>query len=221
MALINNPNIPAPSATSATYDNLTLISPTIIDFSSGITDDSILQVDGADLADNEYARMTANGVESRTASEVLTDLLTQTLVENDAIKLDAALSANGKYNGITVTGVAGATLAFGDIIYLSSVDSRWELADASAEATTKPHIGICILAAAADGDATNILLIGTIRAATFPAMTIGAPMFISETAGDITGTAPVTSGSCTRVVGHARTASELWFSPDGYWQEHV
>ena len=65
--------------------------------------------------------------------------------------MDTALSADGKYCGIVEAGVAGTTLAFGDIVYLAVADSRWELTDASAQATAFGKIGICVLAAAGDG----------------------------------------------------------------------
>lgn len=149
-------------------------------------------------------------------------ILAQTMAENDAIKLDVALSADGKYNGITRTGTAGATLAFGDVVYLAVADSRWELAKADAEATTKCLLGICVLAAASDGDPTNILLIGMVRADTaFPSFTVGAPVFLdASTAGDLTSTAPTGSGNQIRCVGQAWTADELWFCPSSDWYEH-
>lgn len=188
----------------------------------GISDNNMVAVDGADIADDEYARFTASGLESRTASEVYTDLLAQTLLENDAIKLDSALSDDGKYNGITRAGVAGATLAFGDIVYYASADDRWELADADAAATTQGAIGVCVLAAASDGDPTNILLIGIVRAATFPAFTKGAPVFLSTTDGDCSSTAPAkATGDCVRVLGQAWSAEDLWFCPSADWYEYA
>lgn len=155
--------------------------------------------------------------------KTITAVLAQTMAENDAIKLDVALSADGKYNGITRTGTAGATLAFGDVVYLAVADSRWELAKADAEATTKCLLGICVLAAASDGDPTNILLIGMVRADTaFPSFTVGAPVFLdASTAGDLTSTVPTGSGNCIRAVGQAWTADELWFCPSPDWYKHA
>ena len=40
----------------------------------GIADDNLLEVDLADAADDEYARFTANGIESRSVAEVLSDI---------------------------------------------------------------------------------------------------------------------------------------------------
>ena len=137
------------------------------------------------------------------------------LTENAPIMLDAAGSADGKYSGITIAGTAGATLAFGDLVYLAAADSRWELADADAAATAGDvQLGMCVLAAAADGDPTTILLYGNIRAdANFPALTIGAPAYVSTTAGDIQVAKPSGTDDVIRRVGFALTADELLFNP--------
>lgn len=137
------------------------------------------------------------------------------LAENKSIVLDSSLSADGKYTGITRAGTAGATLAFGDLCYLAVADSRWELTDADAAATAGDVIlGICVLAAAADGDPTTMLLFGNVRAdAAFPALTVGAPAYISTTPGDITNTKPSGTDDVIRVVGFGLTADELMFCP--------
>lgn len=137
-----------------------------------------------------------------------------TLGENASIALDPAGSADGKYTGITVTGTAGATLAFGDLIYLSSVDSRWELADSDAASTADRMMGMCVLAAASDGSATTVLLQGIIRAdAKFPALTIGSAVYVGETAGAIQVAIPTGADNVIRRVGYAMTADEIYFSP--------
>ncbi len=75
----------------------------------------------------------------------------QLLLENGAIQLDSALSADGKYTGIVMAGTAGTTLAFGDLCYLAAADSRWELTDANAASTSGDvKLGMCVLAAAAE-----------------------------------------------------------------------
>lgn len=149
-----------------------------------------------------------------------------TLNENAAILLDPALSADGKYNGITRAGTAGTTLSFGDLCYLDPTDSRWELCDANAAAgadgDSRGILGICVLAAAANGSPTTMLLYGTVRAdAIFPAMTVNSPMYISETAGSITGTQPTTTDVVIRVVGFGLTADELLFTPSPDYITHL
>lgn len=189
---------------------------------AAIADDAVLTVDDAAAADDDFARFTANGIEGLATQAALTALLGAVLAENDAIQLDPALSADGKWNGITETGTAGAALAFGDICYLAVADSRWELAKADAAATSFGKLGICVLAAGADGNATTMLLWGKVRAdAAFPAMTVGAPVFISAaTAGDVTSTAPAgTTNFVVRIVGYGNTADELFFAPDATYLE--
>lgn len=134
--------------------------------------------------------------------------------------------SDGEYSGITIAGTAGATLAFGDLVYLDPTDSRWELTDANsaqgADGDCRGSLGICVLAAAADGSATTILTYGVVRADTaFPTMTINNQIYVSETAGDITGTQPSTSGVVIRVVGYGRTADTLFFNPSGDYLTHV
>lgn len=137
------------------------------------------------------------------------------LGENTSIDLDSAGSADGKYSGICIAGTAGATLAFGDLIYLAVADSRWELADADAAATAgTPLLGMCVLAAASDGSATKVLLQGNIRAdSKFPTLTVGAPAYVGETAGAIQTAIPTGADNVIRVVGRALTADELYFHP--------
>jgi len=75
-------------------------------------------------------------------------------------------------------------------------------------------MGMCVLAAAADGSATTMLLLGQIRAdAKFPALTIGAPIYVGETAGAIQVAIPTGADNVIRVVGFALTADEIYFNP--------
>lgn len=151
---------------------------------------------------------------------------TITLSENASIALDPAGSADGKYSGITITGTAGADLAFGDLIYLDPTDSRWELADANAAAAadgdSRGILGICVNDPSGDGQPVTVLLQGVVRAdAAFPALTIGAPVYVSETAGDIVVTQPTTTDVVIRIVGVAITADEIFFRPDFTWVTHT
>jgi hypothetical protein len=111
----------------------------------------------------------------------------------------------------------------GDICYLQTADSRWELASSDNAATGHNFkLGICILAAAADGNATAMLLYGKVRADTaFPTMTIGAPVYLSTTAGDIQTAAPTGTTDIVRIIGYGNTGDELHFCPDNTYLELV
>ena len=159
-------------------------------------------------------RITGGNIAALTVAQLQTLMLGAALPENVSIQLDPALT-DGTYSGITETGTAGAALAFGDLCYLAVADSRWELADSSAPATSIGKLGICVLVATGDGEATKMLIYGKVRAnTTFPSMTVAAPVFISETAGDVTSTAPTTSNAVVRIIGSASTADSLFFNPD-------
>jgi len=63
-----------------------------------------------------------------------------------------------------------------------------------------------------------MLLIGNIRAdAAFPALTVGAPVYIGTTAGDIQVAAPSGTTDIVRIVGYGNTADELYFCPENDW----
>ena len=148
-----------------------------------------------------------------------------TLGENAAIALDPAGSADGKYTGTTITGTAGATIAFGDIIVLDVTASKWLLADANsaaaADGDARGLIGVCVLAST-DTNPTKILLNGVVRAdSKFPALTISAPVYLSETAGAIVVSQPVTTDVVVRVLGFALTADEIYFSPSSDYITHT
>jgi len=137
------------------------------------------------------------------------------------IKLDAVLSGDETWSGIVIAGVSGVTtLAVGDLCYLNADDSRWELVDANLSDGYDKQLGVCVLAGA-DGAATEMLVYGKVRSAAFPAFTVGSPLYMSETAGDITHTAPTTADSATRKVGIAITAEDMLFNPSNDYLTHI
>lgn len=174
---------------------------------------------------NAASVVTVGGTQTLTAKTLTSPAITtatlsgaQQLAEGASIRLDQTLSADGTFTGTTIAGTAGATLAFGDLVYLAVADSRWELVDADSVTTAGAVLtGFCVLAAAADGDPTVILLDGNIRADTaFPALTVGAPVYASTTAGDIQVAQPSGTDDVIHVVGFALTADSIVvrISPD-------
>ena len=138
------------------------------------------------------------------------------------IKLDATLSADEKWSGIVVAGTAGATLAVGDVCYLAST-GKWLLNDGILDGTDTgfdKQLGICVLAST-DTNPTEILLYGKIRSAAFPVFTVGSPVYLSDTAGDLVVTQPSTTNFAIRKVGHALSAEELMFNPSNDYIVHV
>lgn len=224
------------------FSDLFLASGALINFANGnavITHSSgILTVSTGDLrvttaGSNAASVVTVGGTQTLTNKTLTSPAINtptlggaQTLLENAAFLFDPAMSADGKYNGWTRAGTAGTTLAFGDLIYLDPTDSRWELADANsaqgADGDARGVLGICVLAAAADGDPTTILFYGIVRADTaFPTFTVNNQVYVSETAGDVTNTQPTTTDVVIRVVGVGLTGDELFFNPSGDYITHT
>ena len=146
-----------------------------------------------------------------------------TLSENSSLILNAGLSATGKYTGITISGTAGATLSFGNLVMFDSSTSKWKLADISASAGTagdaRGLLGICVLGAT-DTQTTTIFLLGTIRNTSFPSLTINGAVYAS-TSGAVVVTQPSTTDYVIRVLGFAITSDEMCFNPSPDYFTHI
>lgn len=130
------------------------------------------------------------------------------LGEND-ILLDESLSADGTYSGISEEGTAGESLSFGEPCFLDVTDSKWKKASTSLSVDKK--LAFCILTAGTD-EKSKFLLSGKIRSSSFPTLTVGAPVYLSGTAGEVT----TTLSTAVRVLGYGNTADELYFVDDSY-----
>lgn len=139
------------------------------------------------------------------------------------IKLDAVLSGDETWSGIVVSGTAGAQLVVGEVCYLAS-SGKWLKNDGILDGTDtgfNKELGMCVLAAAGDTSATEILKYGKIRSAKFPALTIGSPAYLSDTAGEIVVAQPSTTNFAIRVIGYAITAEDLLFNPSDDYIVHI
>lgn len=223
------------------FSDLFLASGAVIDFAAGnavITHSSgILTVSTGDLrvttaGTNSASVVTVGGTQTLTAKTLTSPAITtatfsglQLMAEGASIGLDPALSADGTWSGIVITGTSGYTQAFGDLVYLDPTDSRWEACDANAasgaDGDSRGLIGMVVVTGT-DGNACTILLQGNIRAdANFPSFTINNPIYVSETAGDVTQTQPTTTDAVIRIVGAALTADSMYFDPDHNWITHT
>ena len=132
----------------------------------GIADDKIVQIDSASVADDDYAKFTANGLEGRNASETKTDLSLNN-VENTALSTWAGSTnvttlgtiATGTWEGTTVAvnqGGTGQTSYTNGQLLIGNTTSN-TLAKATLTAGTNITItegagSITIAAASASGD---------------------------------------------------------------------
>jgi hypothetical protein len=119
------------------------------------------------------------------------------------ISLNAGLGTDDTYEGIQITGLnnTGGVTQW-DVVYLNS-SSQWVLADANG-VSTYPARGIAT-ATVATGNATTVLVSGVIRNDAWN-WTVGGTIYLSDTAGGLTQTAPSTTGDKVQVIGYALTA---------------
>mgnify|MGYP001593112362 CR=1 FL=1 len=225
--------------TASAYENLTQAEVLAVIGDSSATAKGVVElatdaetVTGSDTARattpaNITAKMAAPGAIGGTtpASGTFTTVTVNTgitLAENASIALDPAGSADGKYSGITMTGTAGATIAFGDLVYLAVADSKWKLTDSDAAATAGGVMLGMSVVSTTDTNPITVLLLGNIRAdAKFPALTVGAVVYVGETAGAIQVAIPTGADNVIRAVGFALTADEIYFNPSADHQVTV
>ena len=97
----------------------------------GISNTNAVKIDSASVADDEYARFTANGLESRSTSEVLSDIgaqasLTFGISNTNAVKIDSASVADDEYARFTANGLESRSTSevLSDIGALSSASGN-------------------------------------------------------------------------------------------------
>ncbi len=129
---------------SSVWENQTLAEAGIqTTITTGIANDNIVEIDDADVADNDFAKFTANGLEGRSYAEVKTDLSLNN-VENTAISTFAGSTnittlgtiATGTWSGTAVAETKGGTnqttYTQGDILYASASNTLGKLAKGTA-----------------------------------------------------------------------------------------
>ena len=140
----------------------------------------------------------------------LTVAQNMTMADGASIILDAEPGTDHYATGIIASMQAGEAISAFELVYIHS-DGDLMKADASATGTM-PAIGIAT-AAISDTAYGNILLRGFVRDDTWN-WTPGGRLYVSETAGAITQTAPSDDGDFIQVVGIALTADIGYFTFD-------
>ena len=119
-----------------------------------------------------------------------------------------------------------ATIPAGQVFYLRSTGS-WALADADAESSTAPLLGVGLGVSSQTG---GLLLNGFIRVPSTEILNVpgsgavdGLPVYLSTTAGHFDFTAPSASGDVVRILGYAIDDHSgdvlIYFNPDGTYIE--
>jgi len=114
---------------------------------------------------------------------------------------------------------AGESVSAWQLVCLQA-DGKWDRADAN---TVALYAGLLGIAKETKGDteAMDVALPGSIVRNDAWTWTAGSILYMSETTGAMTHTAPVTTDSATRIIGYALTDDTIWFDPDNTWITHT
>ncbi len=118
-------------------------------------------------------------------------------------------------NADLITGVAGATITAGQIVYLDSTSNTWKLADADASAVTSGSGGALGLAAggAAAGQ-SFVVVLSDDNLTVGGTLVMTAPIYVlSGTAGGIAPLADLAAGDYPVVLLIARSSTKAVFKP--------
>lgn len=137
-----------------------------------------------------------------------------TLSDAGMIIWDAAPASDHTGTGIVISQTVNAnSYGIASCLVLNS-SGTWDEADADNEST----VGRLAMALETSTGTKNILLKGIMRNDTWN-FTKGAQLFVSATVGEITETAPSTSGQFVQVVGYALTEDVIIFDPSPDYME--
>jgi hypothetical protein len=129
---------------------------------------------------------------------------------------DNALTAAGQYGkGAEIWYQGTSTPTAGSVYYLDS-SGNWANTDASAVATAK---GMLSVSAGADSDVDGMVIKGFVYVGTDPGGNVGDVVYLSETANQLTTTAPTTALAVVRVCGYKVGTNIVYFDPSKDWIE--
>jgi hypothetical protein len=129
---------------------------------------------------------------------------------------DGGLTAAGDYGkGAEVWYQGTSTPTAGSVYYLDS-SGNWANTDASAVATAK---GMLSVSAGADSDVDGMVIKGFVYVGTDPGGSVGDVVYLSETANQLTTTAPTTASAVVRVCGYKVGTNIVYFDPSKDWIE--
>ena len=173
---------------------------------------NLAQVKAFDSSD--YATAAQGATADSALQDVVDDTTPQLGGDLDTNRQNIVFAKTGNTdfdsNGEIIKFGTGSTTQ-GALHYLNS-SGGWTLADADATGTAG---GVLLaIALGTDPDVDGMLLRGMFTLDHDPG-TIGDELYVSTTAGDITGTAPSGTGDIVRVVGYCldSTNGQIWFNP--------
>ena len=141
------------------------------------------------------------------------NISTMTFNSDASLEFKIGGTNNVDYSGIIVK-KSNASTTQGQVYYLKS-SQTWELADKDAVTKSSGLLGFAI----GTNSFTDGMMLSGFCAKASHGFVIGAALYLSSTAGNITNTLPTTAGHVARIVGYAVTANAIYFNPDRTWVE--
>ena len=137
---------------------------------------------------------------------------------DETIHTGVGALSNDTHKGVVLEFLAGESLAVGDWVYMSTVDGRVSKADANdtADDGHYPAIGVAVSAQGSAGSAVRVLTHGVYNDSDGfggSDLTEGKQLFLSETAGTVTATAPSDDGDIVQVCGIAVGPRDVLVNP--------
>jgi hypothetical protein len=135
-----------------------------------------------------------------------------TLGTDSQIKYSHSGSTTGLANGNVIS--LGSSSVTAGLVYCLNTNTTWS-AVANTSSNSKKMLGV------ATGTSSNsgMLLQGVFTKASH-GFSIGAPLYISSSAGSLTTTVPSATNSYARVVGYAVDTNNIYFCPDNTWVQN-
>ena len=149
-------------------------------------------------------------------NDVIQIKVTSSGAEIDSRHFQATTNTVADHSGdVTYTG--GTTGMTAGALYYLRANGAWSLADADFASSST---GLLAIALGSASDTNGMLLRGMVTVNNDPGST-GDVLFVSNTSGEITSTAPSGNGDIVRVVGYCLDDSngQIWFNPDGTFVE--
>jgi len=129
---------------------------------------------------------------------------------------DGALTTAGQYGkGAEIWYQGTSTPTAGSVYYLNS-SGDWSNTDASAAATAKGMLSVSV---GTDSDVDGMVIKGFVYVGTDPGGSVGDVVYLSETANQLTTTAPTTASAVVRVCGYKVGTNIVYFDPSKDWIE--
>ncbi len=163
------------------------------------------------MAGNKYISLTTAGQQQEVSA------VQSSAGAGDAGKIPA-LDASGVLDSTMLppgTGSASQTFTASEALTAGALVNIFTSGVRNANATdgTKPAMGF-VTASFASAATATVFFPGQIVTG-LTGLTVGAPVFLSATAGAVTNTAPVTAGNLVQQVGYALSATSIVFQPLG------